>query len=184
VKLQFLSQTWFNLSSHQELNVIPEALTLQCDCYLQGVSIWHNTYSQMDKQWLVSKYLWHGQENRYVVLLTWAESEEIAMNSPVFTICCCCDVTPPYTFTISSRERLVGNCKLRVYSSCYGAVGIRSSNMTLAFPSLHSPCSCNRYSDARTNHCTWWRHFNHNTRTFRSMSGWYMPFSGCNCPIV
>jgi len=40
----------FNLSSHQELNVIPEALTLQCDCYLQGVGIWHNTYSQMDKQ--------------------------------------------------------------------------------------------------------------------------------------
>ena len=129
-------------------------------------------------------FVWHGQENRYVVLLTWAKSDVIAMNSPVFTICRCCDVTPPYTFTISSRERSVGNCKLRVFSSCCGAVGIPSSNMTLAFPSLHSPCSCNGYSDACSNHCTWWRHFNHNTRTFRSMAGWYMPFSGCNCLAV
>ena len=129
-------------------------------------------------------FVWHGQENRYVVLLTWAKSDVIAMNSPVFTICRCCDVIPPYTFTISSRERLAGNCKLSVLSSCCGAVVIPSSNMTLAFPSLHSPCSCNGYSDACSNHCTWWRHFNHNTCTFRSLCVWYVPFSGCNCLAV
>ena len=156
-----------------ELNVIPEALHYSVIVIFQGVGIWHNTYSQMDKQWLVSEYLWHGQGNRYVVLLTWAESKEIAMNSPVFIICRCCDATLPYTFTISSRERSVGNCKLRVFSSCCSALGIPSSNMTLAFPSLHSPCSCNGYSDACSYHCARWRHLSHNTRTCRSMPGWY-----------
>lgn len=78
-------------------------------------------------------------------MLTWAET---SMNSPVFTSCCCWDITAPYTFTTSSTERLAGNCKLKVFGSCCRVVGSPPSKMMVALPSWHSPCSCSGYIDA------------------------------------
>jgi len=46
--------------------------------------------------------IWMEKESH--VLLTWTKSEVISMNFTVYSNCWYCDITAPYTVTISSRE--------------------------------------------------------------------------------